>query len=385
MRSELSADDASLDSETPAVGVATLEPAGVEAAAAEWTGPCCEKCDAPIKSDVVTICRQCGWYASLGTFVEIDQNWETVTDDTVRNPEPAPEKSHLRVWIELVPQWGWVILASALIVVVESIVARLVTPADGTLRTTWSLTQLTLGIIAAIACHIFNFVVLATEDADFGVMDILLKPLKLWIRAVDRLPTRLWVANMAVCGVVAAAMSMLVIGALPYERLWDWGFEQPVKQELMGAVMDRAKQIDSRTDDLEEAIGDFAGKEGMDEDGGSFKMTPEKHREKADCIILGYSVDRAGRLDTVVLGAVHRGKLTFAGRVSPEMSEEARSSLLVELMAIKTLQPFIVAEANATWVKPKFTCRVTYGEKLRNGQLREVKWDALLGSIKPMR
>ena len=41
-------------------------------------------------------------------------------------------------------------------------------------------------------------------------------------------------------------MSLVVIGGIPYERLWDWGFKEPPKQNLMGAVMDRAKQLDSR-------------------------------------------------------------------------------------------------------------------------------------------
>jgi ATP-dependent DNA ligase len=108
----------------------------------------------------------------------------------------------------------------------------------------------------------------------------------------------------------------------------------------------------------------------------------ERIREKSDCIILGYQVDRSGRLDTLILGAVHKKKLTYVGRVSPELAEEARSSLLAELIAIKSRRPFITIEAQATWVKPKFTCRVSYGEKMRNGQLREVKWDALLGSVK---
>jgi hypothetical protein len=175
-------------------------------------------------------------------------------------------------------------------------------------------------------------------------------------------------------------MSMLVIGGIPYERLWDWGFKQPVKQDLMGAVMDRAKELDSGNDgELEDAIGDFAGKASTE--GGNVPKAPEKPREKSDCLILGYQVDRDGRLDSLLLGAVHKKKLTYVGRVSPEMAEEARSALLAELVAIKTLKPFITLEAEGTWVKPKFTCRVSYGEKMRDGQLREVKWDALLGSV----
>ena len=56
-------------------------------------------------------------------------------------------------------------------------------------------------MLTFISCHIFNFVVLAAEDADFGVMDLLLKPLKLWIRAVRELPKRLWVSNTAASSV----------------------------------------------------------------------------------------------------------------------------------------------------------------------------------------
>jgi hypothetical protein len=163
--------------------------------------------------------------------------------------------------------------------------------------------------------------------------------------------------------------------------MWDWGFEEPVKQDLMGAVMDRAKQIESNNQDLEEAIGDFAGKAGAE--GGELPAaTPEVPREKADCVILGYDVDREGHLNTLVLGAAHLGKLIYCGRVSPELSDEERSSLLMELTSLKTLKPFIPIEAEATWVKPKFTCRVTYGERIKGGQLRDVKWDRLLGSVK---
>jgi hypothetical protein len=383
MRDEIPSDEFSSDLADSSLSLATLEPADeMDTCKAEWTGPQCEKCSAPIKSDAVAICRQCGWYASLNTFVELDQNWETYTDAAAKPAAAAPQKSHLRVWLDLIPRWGWVILASTFAIVVESIIARFATPAGSALRTTWSLSQLTIGVIAAAGCHVFNFVVLAAEDADFGVMDVFLKPLKLWLRAFHRLPTRLWVANAAACGLTAAAMSILIIGALPYERLWDWGFQQPVKQDLMGAVMDRARELDSGNDgELEDAIGDFAGKAGTE--GDELKPTaPPKPREKADCLILGYQVDREGRLDSLVLGAVHKKELIYVGRVSPEMSEEARSSLLTELKAIKTLKPFISIEAEGTWVKPKFTCRVTYGEKQRNGQFREIKWDALLGSVK---
>jgi hypothetical protein len=382
MRDEPNSTDDSIELHEPTSSVAVMEPEGeVTECEPAYTGPCCEKCNTPVKSDVVAICRHCGWYASLGTFVELDQNWEKYSDEASKPAEVAPQKSHLRVWLDLVPRWGWIILASVMVVVVESVVARFVTPAGSSFRTTWSLIQLLLGVIAVTSCHIFNFVVLAAEDADFGVADMFVKPLKLWIRAVHRLPTRVWVANTAACGLAAALMSILVIGAIPYERLWDWGFEEPVKQDLMGAVIDRAKELDSRNDaELEDAIGDFAG--GQDGPGDLPKATPPKPRDKTDCVILGYEVDREGRLSSLVLGAVHKSELIYAGRVTPELSAEENAELLGALVAAKTLQPFITMETDATFVKPQFTCRVTYGERLKSGQLREVKWERLLGTVK---
>jgi hypothetical protein len=238
-----------------------------------------------------------------------------------------------------------------------------------------------VGVLVALSCHIFNFVVLAAEDADFGVMDIFLKPLKLWIRAVHHLPTRLWVVNSAACGVTAVLMSILVIGALPYERLWDWGFQAPVKQDLMGAVMDRAKQLESHNEagSLEEAIGDFAGTQ--DELLNGEPPKPAKPRSKADCVVLGYLVDRDGRLETLLLGVAHRSRLIYAGRVAPELPDGERRELLAALEPIKRRDPFIRMETKATWVEPKIACRVTFGERLKNGQLRDIQWDSTLGSI----
>ena len=106
-------------------------------------------------------------------------------------------------------------------------------------------------------------------------------------------------------------MSFLVIGGLPYERLWDWGFKPPAKQDLMAAVMDRAKQVENnKADSLEEAVGDFAGKAGLDEE-----KTPPKPRKNTDCVIIGYQFDKDGRLSALVLGTAHLGKLVYAGNV----------------------------------------------------------------------
>lgn len=345
------------------------------------SGPCCKKCDAPLASDVVTVCRKCGWYPSLGIFVEVDPDWEAATE-VKPSTEPAPQTSHLMFWIKLIPRWGWVIIASAMVVVVESVVARFATPAGSTLRTAWSLGQLTIGLITVFCCHIFNFLSLATEDTDIGVLDIVLRPIRVWVRTFRGLPKRLWFVNALVCGLVAAVMSPLVIGGIPYERFWDWGFKQPVKQELMGAIMDRAKQLDSGTgaDNLEDAVGDFAGK--GDLTNGTAKNEPQKPLHNADCVILGYQIDRDGRLSTLLLGSAYRTNLTYAGRVTPKLSEDELAKLLGQLSAITTKQPFISIQADHTiWVQPKISCRVGFNQQLRDGSLRDIQWDSLMGTM----
>jgi hypothetical protein len=61
----------------------------------EWDSPCCEKCELPLKSDVVSICRNCGWYPSLGTYVELDEEYEALSDP--EKVEAKPQPSHLEI------------------------------------------------------------------------------------------------------------------------------------------------------------------------------------------------------------------------------------------------------------------------------------------------
>jgi ATP dependent DNA ligase C terminal region len=360
--------------------IAVMEPELTES-----TGPCCEKCGAPMKAGTVTICRSCGWYASLGQCVEVDPNWET-EDENAENTQtaaPAPT-SHIGVWLRLLPPWAWVVIASVMAVIAESIVVRFATPHEiGGLRTKLSALQLLGGIVAFIGCHVFNFMLQVADDSDVGLLDVVMRPVKLWLRTMRYLPTKLWLVNSAACGVTAAVMSVLVIGALPYDRLWDWGFKAPVKQNLMGAIMDRAKKLEGRgSDNLEDAIGDFAGQAGV-EDEDLPKAKPAAPREKADCVILGYELDRDGRLDRLVLATSFNKKLVFAGKVNPTIDEMKRTELLQELKRIEIREPFILMQADsAKWVKAKYACRVSYTERMKGGQLRDVQWETMLGAIR---
>jgi hypothetical protein len=54
-------EDSLLDSYAT-TGPAVLEPGDdSNTATGEWTGARCEKCNASLASDVVSVCRRCGW------------------------------------------------------------------------------------------------------------------------------------------------------------------------------------------------------------------------------------------------------------------------------------------------------------------------------------
>jgi hypothetical protein len=363
--------------------VATLEADEDTQAVARPTGPCCEKCGVEFNSQVVTICRACGWYSSLNTYVELDQKWEATT-----NGEPVvavAQKLGPADWLKLIPRWGWFVIACASFIVVESVAVRLSTPGGSSLRTAWSLTQLTLGAMTFIGCHIFNFLMLAAEDTDVGILDMLLKPLRLWGKTCRWLPKRLWLFNSLVCGCVAVLMSFLVIGGLPYERLWDWGFTEPPKQNLMAAVMDQAKKVEGEDKDLEEAVQDFAGKGEVDPDEAAqkAKQAAEKKREHTDCVIIGYQAAKDGHLEWLVLATAHRHNLAYAGKVKPKLSDEELAQMVDVLKSNVVKEPFISVQMdNVTWVKVKYACRVSFTEQFSDGRLRDAEWDKMLGAMK---
>jgi hypothetical protein len=363
-----------------AVGTLDL-PEPIENQVVGAIGPQCEKCGATLKSDVVTICPKCGWYPSLGQFVEIDQDWEVFAGEEGQ-PDEKPRPSHLEVWLSLLPWWAWVLIGTAIVVVVGSFAVRLVTSSGSTFRTVWSLSQLGIGLLAFLGCHFFNFLVAAAEDADFGVLDVLLKPAKLWSRAVRYLPERLWVTNTAFAGLTAAAMSLIVIGGLPYDRFWDWGIEKPADQNLMGAVVNRMKEAKGEgSDNLEDAVGDFAGSQNVTSQVAAAPPPPEP-RKNLDCIILGYRLDGQDQLHTLVLGAAHRQQLVHVGNVTPQLSDDELAELKEQLVAVKTDHPFLTVQTSAIWVEPKFTCRVTYTKRSKTtGRLLDIQWDAMLGEM----
>jgi hypothetical protein len=333
--------------------------------------PTCDKCGATIDSQGSMVCRSCGWYASIGSYVEIDQNWEC--DSTAQTQQEQPLK---------MPEWGWVMIGCVVAVVAESIAARVLT-ADAA-RTRWSVTQLFVGGSLLAVCHLTAFILLMREVSDAQLLDIILKPIKPWIRRFHELPEYQWISHTAVSSLVAVLMAVIVIGGIPYEKLLDWGFKKPVKKDLMGAIMEEVNKGEGEEKPLEEAVQDFAGKAGTD-DTKKPKTKPKtepKERKQDDCVIIGYRENSEGLAYVLLLAGENYGKLQYVGQVTPQLSVKELRELSNQLAAIKTFDPFVRIEMEGvTWVQPKVTCRVSYARKGKKGGLYDIKLESLMGEI----
>ena len=343
-------------------------------------GPCCEKCEAPLLSNGTLVCQQCGWYASIGSFVEIDRSWEVATD-----PELATEEENqpsAKTSLTSLPRWAWILAGCIVGVILESVAARLLTSSGGGLRTLWSLTQLFVGVVAFGICHTYCFLEVMKNEADTKMLDYILRPINTWSNMISGMPKRGWVCYVGLSGLTAVMMSLLVIGAIPYGRLLDWDIEEQAKPNLMGAVLSQAKK-NAREDDksLGEAIGDFADKAGLSEE--EKRKEAEKARKKEDCMIIGYMANQAGQIQTLLLAAEHSYKLKYAGNVRVSgLSDEDRRALTNKLAAIKTSRPFVsISIDRAIWVKPKHLCRVSYKRRGEQGGMYGTKLVKLMGEV----
>ncbi|MEX2170166.1 MAG: hypothetical protein WD851_12715 [Pirellulales bacterium] len=349
-----------------------------EAPASADAVPACEKCQTPIRVKGMAACPRCGYYPSLGIFIEVAP-WEAELNDP--NAVPKPQPSHLEVWSRLIPGWGWRLLATSLAIVVMSIAVRLLTETGGTVRTTWSVTQLLGGLSLAVLCHIAAFLWMLSTESDMGITDVVVKPLKIWLQILSELPHRFWLLNTANAGLTAALCAALIIGGIPYERLWDWGFKAPPKQNLMGALMEQAQKAKGNNDGLEKAIGDFAGSAGA-EDGGGKSAADAKPLIMADCVIIGYTPLQEGKLVQLWLASEFKGKLVFVGRVTPRLESTVREEILSKLAESHSVRPLVSAPGEPQWVRPTLTCRVSFTKRDPNGRFVEITWNELLGEVK---
>ena len=338
--------------------------------------PRCEKCGAPIKTTDMLACRSCGWYASIGSYVEIDQNWENQCDPNA-DDSGTTEAEEFKL-----PPWAIVLGASVLGVVALSIAFHLVTPTVSAARTNWSLAQLSAGLLAFAVCHLISFSKLMSAKAETNMIDMIVSPQKCWVQLAETLPEGQWLAHGAASGLTAVAMSLLVIGGIRYEKLWDWGFEKPPEKNLMSAVLSQAQQIEGDENGLEDAVEEFAGMQDLENLDDELVEEPpvEEVRLDTDGVVLGYRTDEEGMVSALLIGVEHDGALVYAGRVFPELPEDELEDLTETLGNLKSNVPFVnTDQTGVIWVVPRQVCLISYKRQGAKGWLYEAKFERLRG------
>lgn len=364
---------------------AALEEA--ESLVAEHDGPSCEKCGLAIDT---AACPRCGWYPSLGIHVEIDDAFEAVMNNVPA--EPTAEQSeaaakpewqkHLAVWNGLIPGWAWLMIATTLGAVGLGIGVRLATLTSPALQMYCGIGGLLGGVAVAAIAHLVGFLLCSSEDAEFGVPDLIIKPLKTWKKLAGQLPDRVWLANTLNLGLSVALSAALIVGGIPYESLLDWGFKARAKKSLVAMIAEKAaKTPGNGTDNLEDAIGDFAGKGAGDLDAVDPTPPAAKPRQKLECLIIGYQTDSQGKLLALLLAGDQKGKLKYTGRVKPELGEAEAVLLVRRFEENHSSRPFVKTPESGHWLRPKFMCRTTYTDWPDGKRPKDLEWDELLDDV----
>ncbi|QDT68417.1 hypothetical protein MalM25_13390 [Planctomycetes bacterium MalM25] len=350
------------------------------------SGPTCEKCG---QASDAAACPRCGWYPSLGIHVEIDEAFEAVMNapapDAEGEPAAAPPKpglqQHLEVWRGLIPGWGWLMIGTTLGVVGAGVAVRVASLSNPGLQSYAGVTGLIGGLAVLLLAHVIGFLLNSFHDADSSVSDLVIKPLKSWKVILAALPERLWLANSANAALTTALTSALIIGGIPYERLLDWGFKARPKASLIGMIADQASKNQGGSDNLEDAVEDLAGTaDGLKKDDKDKK--PEVVRQRLECLILGYRTDRDGQLTELLLAADQKGKLKSIGKVRPTLSGGEKIELVDRFKESTASRPFVKTSESANWLRPRFTCRVTYNEWPDGKRPKGLKWEELLDEVK---
>jgi hypothetical protein len=304
---------------------------------------CCAQCRAPLISGPKSICKRCGWFAPAGAYIPLDGEAIAWDDLSLREAARVP-----------LPSKAWLLLASVAAVFIGSTIVENVTPDGSLARSNWAAIQLILGVVAVMLCQVVGVFVLLRNDATVGLLDAVLRPLAVIDALVRQLPRTFWVLNTGLMGAAAVVAAIGIIGNVPYHALWswDWQFDRATQQSLSDA-------IDRRLDAAQRQEASLTG----------------STRKTVDCVIIGYSLSGDGQLRNVLLARNVLGQLIYVGGVSPGDSADYRRELLARLEGFSAPEPVIPVHFDAKWVRPKLSCRISYGFEQENRKLTNIRWE----------
>lgn len=347
----------------------------------DWSDTTCPNCGYAYASGNRSWCPQCGYLPNLGTFVDLD-------DYDREDADAVPTSAADLAWWQLIPLWLWIGVGGVIFLAAMSLSVLLSTSAESALRTRWSLLQILVGLLACLGAHALAFYRANLETDAFSPFDILLKPLDIWSRSIRELPYSSKRFLSAVWGFTAIFLAVTVIGGIPYERFWDWGFKQPVEQDLLAAIIDQAKQnagkkAGNEDGDLSDALNDLdSDGDGIPDADAILNLLPPN---KMECLIIGYMMDdqETEKLDRVILAGLVDNEFRCVGSLrADKIPEDVVEHLLERMPRLEQPKPFLANDYhNAIWLKPKLTCRVLYKKWDQRGRLEEPELVQLLAEM----
>ena len=332
----------------------------------------CVKCSTP-RDPKIGWCPRCGYYPMLGTHVEVDP-WNGVQDGAVL-AEQAEEPFSWRD----VPAWVWTLGGGAVVLLAISITARLVTPPDSSLRTAWALAQLAIGVFAFAIGHFGCYLFAIMDNDSLSLLDMIMKPISVWAPTVRDLPKSFRRSAAGLWGATAALLAIAVIGGIPYSALWNWGGERRVKTNLVQAITQQAAQAGATDEDLEGAIGDFAGKAGADDLKNKEKDIQRKR--SAECLIIGFMPLGDSDFSSLILASVSNGQLRYVGTVADGIPADVRRELNQKMREMLRTEPFVKCTLPGVWVEPQLVCNIRFQNWTDSRKMNKPLFDQIMADV----
>jgi hypothetical protein len=345
---------------------------------AEYAGPRCEHCEAPIATGQ-TFCKRCGFYPTLKTFVEVDPHAD---DETAAAPKPA--KSHWEVWKSLIPAWGWGLIAGVVVLLGVSIAARLMVE-EGRQRAIWTYAQYGIGLAAFLYAHIACYMYAIMLDSSLSFLDIVLKPFAIWMVSLRDLPKTFRRVALGCWGQTAMLCAAFVVAGVRYDEIIDWGKVPPKKKPKPNVTA----PIDAPADDMtmEEAMDEMAKNAGVTKGDKKSQEQEKGNRQKMSrCLVIGFMPNRESDFSSLLLAVDEGGgRWRYAGALSEGIPIEARSTLNRRLRQLLRATPVVPCDANAFWVEPKLMCTVWYEDWTEERRFKRPYFDKLQPDFEPVR
>jgi hypothetical protein len=136
-------------------------------------------------------------------------------------PGHVAQQESYAALLKTIPFWIHVLWIGVIGFLALSALATLRLPKFGYERAMWTLTQVSLGLMAAAAAHVMTFFIAIPSSEKHGPFDLLIKPLDFWRFTMRRLPSGAWRLWMFAWGLTAAFSALILIGGIRYSTMFE--------------------------------------------------------------------------------------------------------------------------------------------------------------------